>query len=132
MPSLWLNGRRNGGCCECEKEYKLKNRKKREIVFDDGDLRCMNHPERSAKRSVYVRRGRRFCSSCRHRRADGSRYPAHERGVKKRDYARSMKLRSHLRSTIRGLKLFERSTGMSLSGWYEDQKSLAGRLERGE
>lgn len=119
-PSLPSRVKRNAtGCRECLKESRRKGRQKRAKAFDEGDIRCKKHPERKAKRCVYIIIGRRICNWCNQHKADGTSKPGRKRqnklGGYKGHYKKSIQRRErYLGGTLYGLKLFERATGLDL------------------
>jgi hypothetical protein len=118
-PSAWKKGCRISECAKCIKvrTHSPEAQERRAKKWDDGDIRCINHPERRCKRSDYVYNWRRACSSCCDRKANGDRSSKYKRGLRKRNYTISARLRERglaHGNALRGLRLFERSTGFKL------------------
>jgi hypothetical protein len=120
-PSFWKAGCRTTGCSKCTRERgrSPKARQRREEKWDNGDIRCKKHPERRAHRSFYVCCGGRKCNWCNTHRADGTSKPGRKRSnirsSNKQHYRKSMILRNRFGGRIRGIKLFERATGILVS-----------------
>jgi hypothetical protein len=120
-PSKWLEKHRTTECSKCvnNRTRSPQARARRAKKFDEGDIRCINHPERKANRSQYVLMARRKCGSCSVKWADGTLRPSFNRHNKKasnkRNYRRAVKCRErYLGGTLYGLRLFERLTGMQI------------------
>lgn len=124
-PGSWIKGCRHSECANCVRERRCspKAKARRAQRWDSVFVVCVNHPNKQCNRSFYVRGGGRRCLSCRSRYPDGSYRAAVIRNGRKKSYSRVIKRRFHSPgngNTLRGLELFERSTGFSYGGNQND------------
>lgn len=115
-PSSWKQRCRTNQCSECKRERAKspEARKRREIKWEKEFIPCVKHITRRCGKSRYIHDGGRRCSSCHSKLKDGSSTPTRKRQQGKRNYKVSVERRKYFRGTMRGLKLFERSTGFNL------------------
>jgi hypothetical protein len=125
-PGMWRTRHRTTGCAKCVREQNQspQARKKRAERWSLQFISCINHPGRRCQKSLYVH-NRRKCRSCFSKKADGTRRPSyrrshwktpsHRRAVQRQSYRKSMERRRHGRGRMRAIRLFERSTGMSIT-----------------
>lgn len=59
------------GCPECHADWRQRTRAIREKRWRTGNIVCIKHPSRRAKRSLYVNAAKRKCGSCASRNAAG-------------------------------------------------------------
>jgi hypothetical protein len=118
-PREWKLGCRASGCWKCMREQKASPKQKeiRRLKWEREFISCARHPSRRCQKSKYVLMRARRCSACNHIRTSGLMHPANSRHTNKQSYDASMRKRSRSlgnNRTLRGLKLFERSTGLKL------------------
>jgi hypothetical protein len=117
-PSQWRKGCRTSECAKCIREVvrSPKVRKRRASKWEKELIPCRKHSNRRCNKSAYVCSGKKVCGSC-HRGPklkDGSYRRSIKRHLRVRAYRKSINLRKYFRGRMRGLKLFERSTGFNL------------------
>src|ERR1700690_307293 len=72
---------RSWKCSKCKKPQQRLARQKK---WDKGERPvCKKHPNRVVDRNEWIRNGKRKCTHCRNRRADGSRKKAYWRYMEK-------------------------------------------------
>lgn len=115
-PSDWKGGHRNTKCSKCKKESRQSPavKQRRALKWEKEFIPCNKHSDRRCQKSPYVNNAKRKCSSCGNKLKEGIYRSALKRALSKKNYKRSIELRKHLRGNLRGLKLFERSTGFNL------------------
>jgi hypothetical protein len=114
IPSAWKSGHRTLGCTNCFKICRNKGKVKRTKKWSAEIIYCIYHPDRRCSKSCYVRKGERYCRSCKTRNARGNRKPSHKRGQNRASYRKIIQRRAQLRGRLRGIELFERVTGMKV------------------
>jgi hypothetical protein len=116
-PSHWIRGHKTSDCAKCtntrirSSETKLRRTRRWEKDF----ISCVLHLERRCNKSAYVGWGRRRCGSCDGRSFFGRKKPSKIRWLNRAGYAKAMQRRSRLYGRLRGIALFERSTGLKLT-----------------
>jgi hypothetical protein len=115
-PIRWKRGCRTSECSKCttERQRSPEARKRRANRWEKELIFCKRHLGRRCQKSPYAFSGKRKCASCHLRRSDGSRRLSFVRNSRVQDYKKILKRRKHFQGTLRGLKLFERSTGFNL------------------
>lgn len=119
IPSRWLNGSRTSGCSKCGREYARspKARKKRAKRWETAFIACAFHSDRRCNKSCFVFAAKRRCGSCASRNKPsigGPKRQAQRRHARKRNYKKMTQNRLRGFGRMRGLELFERSTGLIL------------------
>lgn len=118
-PSRQKLGRRTD-CAQCKNDNQRSSeaKKRRAKKWEKEFIACAYHPERRCNKSVYAGFDKRRCGSCssKNRPSEGGpKKGAHVRRKTMAGYKISLKLRERGLGRLRGLALFERSTGLKLS-----------------